>query len=512
MNQSLHQLSVAVLLGIASLNAVSQVADPSSGTTVIKVNSQIVVLDVTVNDKDEHPVLNLHKEDFRVTEQGKPQSIRSFEPPSAHQMPSAGEVVRSSADLPKIGDAPVTLLVLDETNTEFTDMALARASLERYLKALPQILVEPTALLFVGNQKLDVIHDYTQDRDELLASLKKHFPAYPWQLTNNNGDQAMLPRMAQTLGALMQVAESTRGIRGRKNLIWVGKGFPALDPSGGDPDTVHAVLTALHKTTFALLTAKVTLFTVDPTALDPTPVEAEGSDSASAVDNVLGSPFDNQNDINFVALAPATGGTSFGLRNDVDNEVATSVRDGGNYYELSYAPTDESQDAAIYRKIRVTVDKPGLHAITRDGYYPMSADKSDTELAQSDNVNQVKFDLTSAAMSKLIYSDLPFKAEKDATGEYVVSIDSKGLDWREQGNGHSAEVSLMAVCFGAKDKPLFKTASEHTALTSVDNSQLAGRQVIYRIPVTVPNGTVRIRFVVRDLFSGRLGAQDVAVP
>ena len=122
----------------------------------------------------------------------------------------------------------------------------------------------------------------------------------------------------------------------------------------------------------------------------------------------------------------------------------------------------------------------------------------------------MKFDLSTAALNKLSYNGLSVSAQKSATGDYSVSIVANGLEWREGGKGHVAELSMMAVCFSAKDKALFKTSSEHTASTSGDVTQVSG-ELIYKLPFTVPGGTTRIRFVVRDLGSGKMGSADVSV-
>ena len=57
-----------------------------------------------------------------MLEDGQQQVIRSFEPPKDHRMPVSGAaIVNSAADLKRIGDAPVTVLVLDELNSRFED-------------------------------------------------------------------------------------------------------------------------------------------------------------------------------------------------------------------------------------------------------------------------------------------------------------------------------------------------------------------------------------------------------
>jgi VWFA-related protein len=485
---------------------------PPGDVTVLSVTTQLVTVDVTVNDRAGHPVLDLGKDDFHVTENKEPQRIRYFEPPSAHRMPSPGDVVHSSADLHKIGEVPVTVLVLDEINTPFANMALARSALERYLKSQPDVLMEPTALFFVDNKKLDVIHDYTQTKAELQQSLKKHFPDYPWQLTVNSGDMAMLPRMSQSLTALLQISEATRGIKGRKNVVWVGAGFPSVDVTNADPDSVKVITDAIKKVTFALLQSKVSVFTIDPAFLDPTMVVDQESDSGMAAGDLNSTGLVFGGAIQFNAFAGYTGGHAFSMNNFMEQEIASSISDGANYYELSYAPTSLSQDPAKYRKIQVTVSRPGLTVITRDGYFPSGAASSEPEASPHGNVvDQVKFDLSTAAMSKLIYNGLEVTAQRSGPTAYAVSIDAAGITWKDTLNGHFAELSMMAVCFSEKDKPLFKTSSEHTAKTSGDVTKISG-EVTYTLPVSVPAGTGRIRFVVRDLTSGKVGSFDVKLP
>ncbi len=95
--------------------------------------------------------------------------------PCRHR-PTAQAIVNSTADLHKIGDAPVTIIVLDELNTAFSDMSYARRQLADYLQTQPEVLNQPTALLAVGDSKFQVLHDYTQNRADLVKVLKAHYP------------------------------------------------------------------------------------------------------------------------------------------------------------------------------------------------------------------------------------------------------------------------------------------------------------------------------------------------
>src|SRR5260370_24646045 len=129
-------------------------------TTTLHVASRLVVLDVVVGDRNGKFVSNVDRLQFPVTEDKVPQAIRNFDPPDGHEMPagSAGKmVVESSADLPKIGNAPVNILVFDEVNTPFLQLAYARQMMEPYLKPMPEVLPVPTLFLAPGAMKMAVL-------------------------------------------------------------------------------------------------------------------------------------------------------------------------------------------------------------------------------------------------------------------------------------------------------------------------------------------------------------------
>src|SRR5665213_883696 len=206
-------------------------ADGSSPDQPLQVNSRLVVLDVVVLDRDGNFVSNLDRSKFHVVEDKAPQAIRNFDPPTGHEMPagSAGKIlVNSSADLPKIGNAPVNVLVIDELNTPFMQIAYAQQMMTKYLKSLPEVLPVPTLFIAAGASRIQVLHDYTQSRADLLASVQTHVTDADFTTlsnTLNGGRHGNQNGLAQTLGALTQVASSMRGFPGRKNVIWVGTGY-----------------------------------------------------------------------------------------------------------------------------------------------------------------------------------------------------------------------------------------------------------------------------------------------
>ena len=172
------------------------------------------MLDVVVTDKKGNLVTTgLGKDDFTIVEDKVPQTILSFEVPSAHALP-AGVVVKSAEDLKQIGDAPVTVLVLDELNSRFEDMSYSRNAMVKYLQAQPPVLKQPTVLLLATNTRFVQMHDYTQNRDELIDQIKHRMPEYPTKMMAGRGGRGG----GGTDGAVAGVARADCAGQQRKHM------------------------------------------------------------------------------------------------------------------------------------------------------------------------------------------------------------------------------------------------------------------------------------------------------
>ncbi len=491
-----------LVLALTLLFALPLLAQDS--TPRLKVSTRLVVLDVVVIDKKGVPVLDLPKEAFKVYEGKDEQPIRSVEPPSAHELPS-GNLVHSSADLGKIGNAPVNIMVLDELNTPFEDNAYTRYSAEKYLKAQPAIMA-PTTLLATNNSHFLMLQDYTQDRNVLEAALKRDPVSYPWRLKRNgdSGPEAVI-RFGQTLAMLEQIAQAAAGTPGRKNIIWVGRGFPSLDLTGAS-ETVKPVTDAIRRCTDLLMASRVTLYVIDPSPLSSATYDTEGTAATAAdlKDETGIEPFSDA--VSFDPLAITTGGRVFAARNDVNAEIAESIRDGMNYYTIAYRPT--SDEATGYRHVHVLIDRPGLVAHTRDGYYVRPAESTDAKDAKVEADGEV-LDVASAALSKMVYNGVKVRAGKASENSYNLAIQDASLTWTPgEGDNLKAEVSLVAICFSSKGKVLSHVTQAKVLVSPHPNSR-EGIEEIVAMPLVVPPGTERIRFIVRDAPSKRLGSADL---
>jgi VWFA-related protein len=507
-------LPVLVMTGAVQSMCAQEKPVPSTDTTTLHVVSRLVVLDVVVIDRNGKFVSNLDRSQFTVTEDKVPQAIRNFDPPDGHEMPagSAGKmVVESSVDLPKIGNAPVNILVFDEVNTPFLQLAYARQMMERYLKRMPEVLPVPTLFLAAGAKKMVVLHDYTQSRADLLQSIRTHTTDADFtMLTNtlNGGKSGSDNGMVKTLGALTQIASSVRGVPGRKNVIWVGTGYRNASDlnnlSNVDNDRVKA---AIQTVTDRMLLAHVTLYMIDPEgviARDPGNPDSLGNGLPGDAASGYGAYSPGLGFENFVST---TGGRILAGRNDVDAEIGQTSMEGTKYYTLSYVPTSANDASRPYRKISVKLNDPSLRVITRDGYFG-GEEKVDAVASNAvkKQPKQLLFDLTAAARTTLVYNGLHIEPAPTKNG-YLLKVKASDLTWTPQPDGSRlAEVTVVAVGYSNRDKEVGQHAAE--LKEELEASDVIGpqSQVGFAFPFAMPAGTSRVRIVMRDATTGTMGS------
>ncbi len=506
--------STATLMMCFSLLVSSQVrgqqVSESQSTATLRISTRLVVLDVGVTDRQGHLVQrSLTRDDFTIVEDGTIQQIRTFEAPDQHRMPE-NVTVNSTADLKKIGNAPVTILVLDELNSRFEDMSYSRQEMVKYLKSEPRVLSTPTVLLIATNRTFQQVHDYTQDRDALIKVVQEHMPEYPFKAMNGSTGPGAVERMAQTMGALQQIAQASSGTPGRKNLIWVGNGFPSADLVTLDTQEANAIEAAFRRVLVRLLAARITMYSINPAAGDSSTVDIETPADLDTALNANGtSPFDGGT-VGFSKLAPSTGGIAFTGRNDINNVIAEGIDKGRDYYTLSYVPTGESENAAPFRNIKVVMKDKALVATTRNGYFPETASDLNSTIDKTLTTKQVaanlKLDLSAALTTTVSYNGLTISAVRAGAGTYMIHVANAGIGWfgNNGTNAQHAEATVAAGWYDARGKLLGHAAEEQFAPQRPDLG------ADFKLQIQLPPRVARLRFVVRDAFNGRMGTCDLS--
>jgi VWFA-related protein len=480
----------------------SNPGQPQQPVFTIQRTARLVVLDLVVVDSKGNIIRDLKREDFHVEEAGEPQTILNFEMAGAHA-PAPDTIIDSTADLDRLAPrAPVNIVLLDEFNTRFEDMAFARYSLKKYLEKQPDKLVTPTMLVAVDLQHFTVLHDYTQSKDELLSSLDHHFAAYPWQVHQF----AWVPeRYGTAFITLRRVAEAVIGHPGHKNMIWIGRGFPPFNFANAPVDAQERVASYVQDCVNMLRDARITLYTIDPAGVMINP----GAYGAAAAFN---DPFGGEYQFN--KLAKATGGRTLYGRNDVDAEIGTAIQDGANFYTLAYRPTNNSYEPRKFRKIAVTIDRPGLTVITREGYYQQFGPG---RVNPENPSRRLLADLNSADTSTMVYDGVPLTLKPSSTDPdaFTVHVDGRGLVWTyaTDTEPRHTEVILMVSTFDHKGKELKRDAKilKISAPTTVPPTGRLDHSLDLDYKIDHNPKAVRARFTVRVTATGRIGTADATL-
>lgn len=471
-------------------------------TYTIHTTVPLVVLDVVVTDGKGQPVYGLQQSDFHVEEGSDPQTILNFDTAGA-RVPDPGLTINSTQDLDRVAPrAPVQIILLDEFNTRFEDMAFARYSLKKFLSKQPEKLSTPTILIAVDLRHFEVLHDYTQNKDDIIHALNHHFAAYPWQVHQSAW---VAERYATAFITLRRVAQAVMGHQGHKNMIWIGRGFPPFDFANAPVDSERRIDTAVQDCVNVLRDARITLYTIDPAGLMSDPGKY-GSEAA------FNDPFGGNYE--FTKLAKATGGTSLYGRNDVDAEIGTAIKSGSSFYTLTYRPTNTSNDPQKFREIKVGVNRPGVQVMTREGYYLQYGPE---RVNPKNPSGRLMSDLLAADTSTMVYDGVPISVQPSKEDPYLftVHLDPRGLFWTNATatEARHADFILIVSTFDKKGVELKRDARTYKipATGDVPPTGRLDRGIDVQFHTMPDPKAVRARFTVRVNASGRIGAVDAAM-
>lgn len=312
-----------------------------------------ITLDVVVTDHSGKPVAGLQQQDFKLLDNKEPQNIVSFQAFS-------GKVA---------ADAPIeVILVSDEVNTAFERVSFERAQMQKFLESGGGELPRPVTLAFLSDAGLKIGNVSGEDGKALVAEMGRH-PAGLRSITRDQGFYGAADRVGASLNGLQQLAAYEMPRPGRKLVIWISPGWAFLTGpneilSGKEQQQIFQQIVAISD---ALRHAQITLYNVDPLGTS----DAGGFQTFYYEQFVKGVKKPSQVQIGNLALgaiAVQTGGRVLNSSNDVAGEIATCVGDANNYYTLTFdtVPADGPDE---YHALQIKLDKSGLKALSRTGYY-----------------------------------------------------------------------------------------------------------------------------------------------
>jgi len=394
--------------------------------------------------------------------------------------------------------------VLDELDTMPLDQAFAREEIRKFLSNHGERLPEPTALMALEEKRLELLHDYTSDGAALEKALKHHPARLPFRLMTAEGPTGSSERLGDALEALREIGASSSQFAGRKNVIWIGPGFPSLNYLSGQPSDKSKLLGYVRETSDLMWKGRLAVYTLDPRGLE---VVHENIGTATS-GGFLSPPDTPTGELVFEQIAPQTGGRIFRGLNDLDAQIATSVQDGDSFYGLSYYPTNRVWNGK-FRTLRVIMRNPQLTARTRNGYYaspdlPPSLEEMDTLLSR-------------AVINPLSYHSLEVQASASLSGSQLrtakirVDIDSSELHWETPESGkHRCELTVVTAGFSLKGQVVAHVVKElEVVVDDKKYAELKKEGMVMNLAMALPPTAVRMRVVARDSTNGNMGTADL---
>jgi VWFA-related protein len=405
---------------VASMAALRLAAQDASPAPQFPSGVELVTVDAVVLDKKGNPIEGLTQGDFTVTDDGKPQSLTSFEAVALHESeavkPKTQSKVSTNAAPARPQGRRTFVIVFDDVHMSPERIETARKAVGDFVgKGLTpgdQVTLVPasggawwtgeipadaddlTAALgrLKGLRQVITTADYMSDfeayqlyihRDnQTMSQVARRYyehriileppggadradlqvnPGLPLiQAKSAEVYQAALDRKRATLGILRRVADSLASVKGRKAVILVSEGFVHEPQLPEFRDLVRAGRQA-----------NAAIYFLDARGLRGGQTIAFDAETAEFTD-----PRDTNAMLNDDLLAAQgadsialdTGGFSLKNSNDMGAGLRRIANESRSYYLLGYLPTSTARDGK-YHKIEVKVSRPDVQVRARRGYF-----------------------------------------------------------------------------------------------------------------------------------------------
>jgi len=546
--------------------AVAQAQQPAYETsTVLKVKSRLVVVDVVARDGKGVAITDLKQEDFTVLEDGKEQKLRifSFQHPddsvaaAPPQAPANGMNVVDNLPHFQAGRA-LNVVLLDALNTSRLNQVSMRQAMIKFLETLPAN--EPIAVYLLSD-RIHLLQDFTTD-PAVLKNVVRSFKGSNSPLLTVSADgspiapvlpgvaQSLPPQMAAqikefqdqmtvdatdqrvqaTLAALNTLSRTLSGYPGRKNLIWLSETFPfdvmLTSISGRSSLNSRNYSPAIARTGNMLSDSQVAIYPLDARGLAGTGifnVANEVNQNGATLRGSMGSQMDRESDDRMAAhgtmndLADRTGGRAFYNRNDLDGALRDSITDGSTYYTLGYYPENKDWNGG-FRNIQVKLKRGGVKLRYRIGYFAV-----DTAAFAKLNPKQQDQEFDDAlSLNVPISTALPFQAlvmppSAKTQNKMIVNyhVDPHALSFEASNDGLQAVNMECAVRVFPKKNLDMPIATEAQKMGGALNADAYAKIMKGFFPcrdqLALQPGDYLLRLGVRDNVTGLIGTANASL-
>lgn len=530
--------------------------------TKFRVNVRVVLARVVVRDSSGHAVGNLHKEDFEILDNGKPQVVSNFDVEHRAVQPSHTPEQAAVANDAAKSPEPLTLperyiaYVFDDLHLTFENINLFRAAAERRMDALPA--TDRVALFSTSGQTMV---DFTDDRAKLHKAMENlqarpnlgrevaqcpNISFYMADMIVNKNDQSAMETALndyqrcgvgggaggsqliyglamsvlnigqvdsrQAIDVLQRSVRRLVAMPGQRNLVLVSPGFLTPNLEYDYNDVIDRALRG--QVVISSLDARGLYVTIPfgDASQQGTPDIALGQfmppPSRSLLDIQAASA---ESDILSV-LAFSTGGNFFQNSNDMDAGLRR-VADAPEWsYVLGFAPQNLKTDGKFHN-LKIKLKLQGKYDIqARRGYYaPNHA---------TDQAEEAKREIEDEVLSSEELHDLPvalhtqFFKVSDSSAKLTVlaRVDVKRLRYKQVENRNTNDLTLVTAIFDPNGNVLQAEQKEVQMRWKDETlqSKLASG-ITLKASFDVKPGRYLVRVVARDAEQQMMAAENDAV-
>lgn len=400
---------------------------------VIKVNANLVNVDVMVKDKKGKAITDLKPEDFTVSENGVPQKIEFFDSTltSGNEAAQPATAIVSTQPKPRTPTGlprNIIALVLDGQSTGVANLKHVREGIVKYIRE--RISDSDSVALFSISGGLQLLQPFTQDKAKLIAAVEKAYDSSTVSKTSEArelsenissirdrisggatepipatpgagaaGSAAAQTMMAQrvleqyiqlrsalsaqqtrpVLAALAAISEGLRAIPGKKTLVMFSEGFVAPETLDWQVQSTIDIANRANVAIYIIDSGGLTggapksgaLVASSPLAGISAAVDMEHRRRAAAGESVF--DISRQEGLNrqqdLLYRISEDTGGRF-VKNT--NDIAGGLERIDIEIRSRYTLAYRSTDPNFdgsFRKVKIEVRRPGVNVVARPGYY-----------------------------------------------------------------------------------------------------------------------------------------------
>jgi VWFA-related protein len=528
------------LFGVFLLAAAAQQAPapPQGAISKFEASARLVVETVSVTDKSGNPVEGLSAADFKVTENGAPQTIsfcefQKLDLTPAPPIPASAPIPAATPKAPPVTQNPIApeapgdlryrdrrLLVMyfDLSAMPIPDRFRSLDAAQKFIRT--QITApDLVAVMQYDGAAVKVAQDFSDDRDQLQSTINSLIPTEGLGLDENSADDSSADTGAafgqddsefnlfntdRQLAALQTAVQMLGHLNEKKALVYFASG---LRLNGVDNQA------QLRATLNAAIRANVAFYPIDSrglVAMAPLGDATRGSPGGLGMYTggsamALMNSFQRAQDTLY-ALAADTGGKALLDYNDLSVGIVQAQKALSSYYVIGYYTTNDALDGK-FRRIGISLKEISAKLDYRQGYY---AGKEFGKFTTADKERQ----LEEALMLEDPITDLTIAMEVNYFqlnhAEYYVTVVMK-IPGSELALARRGGADRTVIDFIGEIKDDYGTTIQNIRdkvdpkISDETAAQLAKVPIEYDTGYTLLPGTYTIKVLARDNETGRIG-------